>query len=162
MDYAWKRGFRAPKGISAQSVGERIDELHRKLGVAQAEDVVDEARNTESPLHLCFEWDDEVAAEEHRKSQARTLLRVVVIVAPQGEIEPIPQSTFIRDGQGGGAYYKTLDAMKVPELQARMLAQARTELEAFRRKYEHLMQLASVIHMVDEVLAVWPEDSAHP
>lgn len=156
VKYAWRRGFRAPAGADAQEAGERLHQLMEDFGgQVQAEDVVDDARPASSPLHPHFEWDDSIAAEEHRKSQARTLLRAVVIIAPEREIDPEPQTCYIRDGSGGGAYFQTVEAMKVPELQERMLQQAYEELLAFKDKYQRLQTLASVIDIIDDILDGW-------
>lgn len=46
-------------------------------GRLSPEIVVQSARDPASPLHSRFEWDDTKAAEEHRRSQARTLIRSV-------------------------------------------------------------------------------------
>lgn len=47
----------------------------RKEGALTAADVVADARRPDSPLHELFEWDDSVAAERYRESQARSLIR---------------------------------------------------------------------------------------
>ena len=44
-------------------------------GVLQVDDVLHEARDEGSPLHKHFEWDDSVAAEAHRRYQARVLIQ---------------------------------------------------------------------------------------
>ena len=48
-------------------------------GRLTAGNVVEKARDEASPLHSHFEWDDSAAAEEHRKEQARRLIRSVKI-----------------------------------------------------------------------------------
>jgi hypothetical protein len=48
-------------------------------GRLTASNVVETARDETSPLHSHFEWDDSAAAEEHRKEQARRLIRSVKI-----------------------------------------------------------------------------------
>ena len=44
-------------------------------GVLQVDDVLQEAQDEGSPLHKHFEWDDSVAAEAHRRYQARVLIQ---------------------------------------------------------------------------------------
>lgn len=44
-------------------------------GKITPQQIVDAARNEDSPLHRFFEWDDDKAAEQYRLDQARTLLR---------------------------------------------------------------------------------------
>lgn len=48
-------------------------------GQLNAAAVVESARDPASPLHDRFEWDDGLAAEEHRKAQARALIRSIKI-----------------------------------------------------------------------------------
>lgn len=61
-----------------EEVKNRIDALADKNGgKITADEVLEDARNPSSPLHEQFEWDDSVAAELHRKEQARRLIRSV-------------------------------------------------------------------------------------
>jgi Mor family transcriptional regulator len=73
MIYKWKTGSRFH--ADAQIIGEALERIPLKT----AETVVETAREKTSSLHDCFEWDDTVAACEHRKDQARLLLRSIVI-----------------------------------------------------------------------------------
>lgn len=51
--------------------------MEKRSGVIYEEDVVDAARDPDSPIHSCFEWDDSVCGEEYRLIQARDLIRRV-------------------------------------------------------------------------------------
>lgn len=42
--------------------------------------VVEDAKDPASPLHACFQWDDEKAAQAHRLDQARALITSIRIV----------------------------------------------------------------------------------
>lgn len=57
---------------------EHIDLIRRTTGGLKPEDVLDDARNPNSPLHDCFTWDDTVAAEAYRLTQAKAVIRVAV------------------------------------------------------------------------------------
>ena len=46
-------------------------------GEITAAQVVNEARKPDSSLHSLFDWDDQSAAEKHRLTQARTLIRSI-------------------------------------------------------------------------------------
>ena len=56
-------------------------------GKLDPKEVVDAARDTISPLHDYFEWDDDKAADAYRLEQARTLIRRVKIVVVEAERE---------------------------------------------------------------------------
>lgn len=60
-------------------------ERHDKL---EQQQLIDAARDVESPLHDLFEWDDAKASMEHRLLQARQLIRVVVLRPHIGEPNP--------------------------------------------------------------------------
>lgn len=58
--------------------------VHEKGGITASE-LVEAARDEDSPAHDAFEWDDAVAGHEHRLSQARKYLRVVSVRYRSGE-----------------------------------------------------------------------------
>lgn len=64
-----------------QAIGERIAELKRRNiderhpeGYVIKDELIEDARQEDSPQHLCFEWDDAKAANERRRDQAGYLL----------------------------------------------------------------------------------------
>lgn len=130
-----------PKGVSAEIVGLTIENLIAKHGEARPDAVVDLARDPDSPLHPCFEWDDTKAAEAHRLDQARYILRAVVIVR-----EDAPDTTiraFVNAEREGG--WKTIEAVLAdPTSRDLLLEQAKRDLEAFVRKYHALEELSGV------------------
>ncbi len=54
-------------------------------GLVSAQLVVEDAKKKNCPYHDFFEWNDSVAAKEHRKEQARLLLRSIEIEVKSGE-----------------------------------------------------------------------------
>lgn len=77
-----------------------LDELNRIAkeggGRITPAAVVAHARDPASPLHHLFEWDDRVAAEQHRLEQARTLLRSCQVVVERRDVTlRVPR--FVRD-----------------------------------------------------------------
>lgn len=73
---------------------EHLDLIKRTTGDLKPEDVLDDARNPNSPLHDCFTWDDSIAAEAYRLIQAKAVIRVAVrfLARPAS----VPQSARIR------------------------------------------------------------------
>lgn len=57
----------------------KIEEMVNTLGKVAPAQIVEAARDENSPLHGVFEWDDTIAAEEHRLLQARQLIRTIVV-----------------------------------------------------------------------------------
>jgi hypothetical protein len=77
--YAFRTGTKI-KGVSADVAGSELDRIYRERGSLDPTLVVDEARPEDAQLHPAFEWQDEVAGENWRKYQARTLIRSVEVV----------------------------------------------------------------------------------
>ena len=77
MVYKWKvRKF----PVSAQDAGKELERIEQEEGFIKPESVVDHSRPEGAPLHDCFEWDNDAAAEEYRKVQAREIIRFIEIV----------------------------------------------------------------------------------
>ena len=57
----------------------RLEVLYEKHGLLTADIVVNDAKSKDSPLHKCFNWDVQAAAEAHWRSVARRLIRSVKI-----------------------------------------------------------------------------------
>lgn len=110
-------------------------------GLLRAPAVVDWARgNPDSAIHAALEWNDAVAAEEHRFSQVRQLIRLHVVTsdgAPQ-----LVSLSFDRAKKGG---YRNVDEVVASrDLSAIMLADALADLERVQAKYEHIKELTAV------------------
>ena len=58
-------------------------EIVDREGAITARALVDAARPKNSPAHVGFEWDDSIAAEEHRLSQARRWLRLITVTVKE-------------------------------------------------------------------------------
>ena len=94
MDMIFK--FRESSGLAgnAQVVGETLHQIHRRHGKLTPFEVVDAARSRKSALHRYFQWDNDKAADEYRKEQARYLIACVVTVQT-GEDEVQPVRSFV-------------------------------------------------------------------
>ena len=67
MIYKWKVAGLMP--VDAQTAGEELNRIYTKNGALNPADIVDESRPEDAPLHDCFEWRDDVAAEKYREQQ---------------------------------------------------------------------------------------------
>jgi len=64
----------------ANVIGNELEQIRHKQGEITPITVLDAARHSDSPLHGYFEWDNAVAAENHRRMQARSLVRKITVV----------------------------------------------------------------------------------
>jgi len=81
--YSFAPGARIPSGLAPETVAGELE----RLGWFNIPAVVADAKSPQSPLHACFEWDDEVAAEKYRDHQARTLIDSVLMTFDEGDRE---------------------------------------------------------------------------
>lgn len=79
-----------------KAMADVLAQLETEAGTLTPDIVVQEAEREDSPLHHCFEWDNEKAGHAHRLEQARTLIRSIRVVVT---IEDRTLSTFryVRD-----------------------------------------------------------------
>ena len=132
------------------------NELHRiqtlNGGLLRASDVVEEARNPESPLHSSFNWDDTAAAHQWRLQQARQLIRVVVEMLPynepQYEVRAYVSLTPDRVQDNGG-YRVMTEVLASPPERQQMLADALDELNRLKVRYHQLSELDSVFRAIE-------------
>lgn len=149
MIYKWKeeRAYRVP----AQVVGQELEKLRTKFnGRLEPDMVVHVAKSASHPLHELFEWDDNVAAQAYRVGQARAVIRSIEVV-----IEEAPKSkpvrafvSVVRDRDR--SYTSVQHAMSDEDLRKQVLMQAMSELEAWRKRYAELVELANVFAAIDE------------
>jgi hypothetical protein len=150
----------------AQRIGDALSEIARKAGDLTPELVVKAARSKRSPLHGQFTWDDSEAAKAYRLVQAAWLIRTVKVRVIVDE-KPAEARAFIRVVKSAepsrdcadeaphvaSSYVGISEALENPDWRGQMLNQALRELEAFRRKYEMLEELADVMNVISERLA---------
>ena len=122
-------------------------------GVLYPKDVVNAARNPNSPLHGAFEWDDGIAAEKFRLVQARELIRVQVTMIPN---RSTPVRAFVSlspDRIENGGYFPIEQVMNTGELRQQMLRDAARDLQIFTAKFREIEELAKVNAAAGEFLA---------
>jgi hypothetical protein len=148
----------------AQAVGERLEQLRQRDSGVLPEAMVADAESDSSPLHPFFEWDNSVAAQKHRETQARELIRSLDIeyesTAKQSDmdikVEASPERRVrafvsIQRSDGVRVYEPTLAAMADEGMKRQVLSQAYSELSAVSRKYRDLNELAQVVTAIELV-----------
>lgn len=143
--YVWHSAARIK--ADPQIAGQMCEQLEQTVGLT-ADTLLDANRPKDAPLHDEFEWDDSIAAEEYRKTQARHIigsLRVVV-----GEKEEAPIRAFFPVSKP--LYESTKIIFSVPEKTEALMQQALRELGSFQRKYAALEKLQPVFAAIDVML----------
>lgn len=140
MIYQWRNH---ESKVSAQVVGETMERLETEYGIVHPRLLVEAAQSISSPLHELFEWDDPTAASAYRVDQARGVLQAIRVVFTPGE-EPTPAFVHVRTLEGGPGYTSIVRAMSDEVMRAQVLAEALTQLEALRKRFETLSELQPV------------------
>ena len=149
--FAVAPGFRISKEDAAL-IGNATTELiaaNDGKGVTRQQ-LVDQARPVHSETHRLYEWDDKLAGEQHRLSQAGYYLRAVVIRdpdIPQAEqprilaFQSVEEAT--EDKQFlGGKVYVTAQAVATNNEYLRQRRQtALAELKYWQQQYQDLAEL---------------------
>lgn len=124
-------------------------------GVIRPVDVVEAARDEESPLHDWFQWDDDEAAHQYRLLQARNLLRVYVNVEPSKDSEPVRAFVSLTSDRAreGGGYRALAEVMGDDAMREQLLRDAFVQFRNMQKRYQHLKQLSKVWDAVAEAEA---------
>lgn len=141
--YSFRSGH-SIKGIEPQLLGEWLEQLRKAHGALTPEIVRNEAVDPTSPGHNAFEWDDSVAAEHHRLSQARRLITSIrVINPPTGK--PVIAYVSVKVPETGRSYIPTVDALNDEVLKERVLIEVQTYIEALQRRYSGFAEVVALL-----------------
>lgn len=145
MRYGYSYQFKSGSGFrgDAESVCKELERVRKENdGQLRPANVVEAASNQESPLYPHFEWDDRIAAHEHRKSTARKLIRSVVIVPEAQESTEMKPAYINVKSEDKGQYYQSIESARPDEFES--------AIEGFKRKLRQLKEsLAQVEHAAE-------------
>lgn len=135
----------------ANIAGKVCEELTKTVGLT-AKNLVDASRPETAPLHSEFEWNNDIAAEKYREDQARYIIRHLVIIPDDGQDEPVRAYITIRQGfEESKPYDHIYEIMQEPVKRNSLLDMAIHELNAFKKKYKTLTELAGVFEAIEKI-----------
>ena len=151
----YKYKDRAFTAVKAQIAGDALDDLFEKNdGVVVPATVVRAAKPKRSPIHNCFEWDNNVAAHKYREVQAGYLLRSIVVVHEQDDedVEPMLIRAFVSVESEEGRYYTTINrAFSNDEIYDNVEHQAYEDYMALYHKYKNIKLFRKVNKELDKI-----------
>jgi hypothetical protein len=148
MVYDWKRAM----PVKAQEVGEYLDELELEFGKVTPKIVLDRSREEDALLHSCFEWNDDVAAEKYRETQAGFIIRNLVIKVDNSAQEEQSVRAFVNvKSETQSIFVSMAKVIENDDLRSQMLNTAKQELHSFKQKYENLQELCEVFKAIDKL-----------
>jgi len=150
MIYDWK--WNMP--VKAQKVGEHFEQLESQFGKVTPKIVLESARNKDSVLHPCFEWNNEIAAEKYRESQAGFIIRNLVVRVESANVSE--NKTCVRafvniQTETSSEFLSVRKVLADDELRVQLLESAKKELQFFKDKYSTLEELAEVFEAIEKV-----------
>ncbi len=138
----------------AKVCGVRLTAIEKKYGQITPEIVVQDAKPINSPLHKYFEWDNFKAAEAYRIEQAGYIIRSIEVITGDGDSIQVRAFHSIRiadEGEVGSEYHSLPVVMQNEKYRVEVVAQAKRELEAWRKKYKDLTELSKYFEALDTV-----------
>lgn len=159
--YSFKYKPGAKHRVDAETVGRVCSELDDR-DMLTPENLLDVSRPEDAPVHDEFEWDDDIAAEKYRVSQAAALIRHVVIYEKHEEKKEDETNHVAADkhrdwdgcrafgslhvpGGGKERYVSTRKMLDDDDMREILLGNARRELNSFVNKYRQLDDLAAIL-----------------
>lgn len=122
---------------------EQLLTIRKGAGKLTPQIVVDAARPPESPLHGKFEWDDSIAGEAFRRTQAAELIRSVrVRYLPPNDGPPSSIRAFHATSRPdiGHAYDPVEEILDDPIQRQLLLRDMERDWKAMKRRYESLRE----------------------
>lgn len=122
--------------------------------------LVEAATPEESPLHGFFEWNDAKAGEKYRLAQAGALIRqwhgAVLKIDEKAKVVHIESVRRLQSpgglrGHGQDSYRPVEDILSDPEQREDLLATVLKELQAYRKRYAELEELAHLWEVLDTI-----------
>lgn len=127
----------------AQKVADEIGE-----NSITPKELLEKAKDENSELHKCFEWDNNVAAEKYRLQQARAIIINLVYVQKDKEEQPVRCFQITTEKS---VYQPTRQFLVQENEYQSLLARAKAELESFKKRYATLTELETVFEAIDNI-----------
>lgn len=112
---------------------------------------MEKARDAQTELHKCFEWDDRTAAEKWRLQTARNVVCNLVF-REKGQAEAQALRLFYKTDAASG-YAETATIIQNADEYQKLLQRALGELRAFQRKYQTLVELDGLMETIEALTA---------
>jgi hypothetical protein len=143
--FKWKKG--STFKVDAQTAGTFLENLKAENdGILQPDDVVEAAKDPESPIHDEFEWDLQKAANNHWKDRARNLMNHLAVVRVYAEDASEGVSAFVNVevAQSTRGYVAMSQVVANDDWRQQMVDDVLNRLKALQKKYEQLDELDGV------------------
>ena len=148
--YEWKFS-----GLFKADVNDVVRELGGATKSITPEEVLRIAKSEDSCMHNLFEWDDAIAGEKYRISQAQMMIRCIVVTRHDDTNKKVcePVRLFEVDSSRTSTYVPTKLIVKNEDEYQQLLKRAKAELMAFRKRYSNIVELEELFNDIDSLLS---------
>ena len=147
LKYKTKTEARQTQERKQDVIDSEIERLYQELGhVPNNREIVDASKRKDAPLHRYFEWDDSLAAQHWRDTQAHQMLmacRFVVELQENGRKRRVQVRKFVLIKQNEPLRFRN-EALSESDARSAFLARATGELRSWCARFADLEELASV------------------
>ena len=168
MEFKRRKGFRIK--TNPQIVGEYCHELEQKKGgKITPKELVEAARDVNSPLHNEFEWNDGVAAQRYREMQAGYIIRSIElkitymptetkridlhVTEVESEVQTANVQFYHALDKDGTGYENIFSISEDEEKTEKLFENCKKDINSFREKYNTLRgTLPRLFEAMDEVM----------
>lgn len=151
----WRRGSQG-KGIDATKAYNALEKIRERNNGITDDGILAAAKAKNHVLHGWFEWDESKAANEHRRNQARTLIRsfeVVYVEQPDMKTRAYEVETkSTKPAEHRTVYTTTEEVLANPESRDRLIADAIRMAMEFRRRFRMLHEMERVMEEIDKAI----------
>lgn len=162
--YDWSTFNGRAMPVSAQTVGDTLEQLERENGKVDKKSFLEASRPADSPTHALFEWDNDKAAEKYRLVQSGKYIADIKVTIIRKESEKKTLNVKVSDiyeGRGflnggnsrtsGVSYNSAVAVLSDEEKQKNVLRHAKEELFIFQRKYNKFEELSGVMKEIEKL-----------
>jgi hypothetical protein len=138
----------------AQRYGEHIQCLEEQHGGVTPKIVLEDAKDAASPLHDWFEWNDSVAAERYRITQAAYILRSINVIVEETETRAFQPVTVtvsdeVDEDAANHRYLSISVVLADEEKRKQLLRDALAQLGWWRKKYKQYSELGDIMVAIE-------------
>jgi hypothetical protein len=151
----WKQHV-PKKNIDPVKAHKALESIRKRDNGLTDDGIIASAKATNHVLHDWFEWDDSVAANEHRRSQARALIRSLEVIyeeTPSVRTRVYEVEHKSRPQDEDRTVYTTVEeVLSNPQSRDRLIAEAIKSAMQFRNRFKMLHELEGLIKEIDKVI----------
>lgn len=148
----------------AHRAGEFLSKTFKDQPFTSA-DVVEVARDPDSPLHKHFDWNVEEAAEKWWRTQAAHIVRSILVIEKRGD-KQIESRGFhyvtLSNGHTERRFVNQEVVWRQPDLSQQVVQSALRELRSWKKRYETYVELSeavSGVQMIIQLLEIEEEEN---